>query len=188
MDPYALIRRLSGKDSRAAEILTTHGEMVAALAEEVARRFPAARTDYEFLFEAAMLHDIGMLQTDAPSLGCFGTSPYIRHGVLGRQMLEEEGLFRHALVCERHFLAGVSAGDILAQGMDLPVRDMLPVSREEKLICYADCFYSKKPGKLTRRRRPAQALASLPEFCRPVFSSWLEEFLELTLPADSSRL
>ena len=103
-------------------------------------------------------------------------------------MLEEEGLFRHALVCERHFLAGVSAEDILNQRMDLPVRDMLPVSREEKLICYADCFYSKKPGKLTREREPEKALASLPEFCRPVFSRWLEEFLELPLPVESSRL
>jgi len=188
MDPRALILRLTPEGSRAAELLITHGEMVAALAVAVAMRFPDIETDFEFLYEAAMLHDIGMLRTDAPSLGCFGTAPYIRHGVLGRQMLEEEGLHRHALVCERHFLAGVSAGDIQTQGLDLPVRDMLPVSREEILICYADCFYSKKAGKLTRRRAPAEALASLPEFCRPAFSSWLEEFLELPSPVQSSRL
>jgi uncharacterized protein len=188
MDPLALIRRLSPEGSRAAEILITHGGMVAARAAAVAMRFPAVDTDFDFLYEAAILHDIGMLRTDAPSLGCYGTAPYIRHGVLGRGMLEEEGLPRHALVCERHFLAGVSAGDIVAQGLDLPVRDMFPVSREEKLICYADCFYSKKPGNLTRERTPAKALASLPGFCRPVFSRWLEEFLEIQRPVESSRL
>lgn len=164
--------------SEAERILIAHGEAVAAKAEKAARRFPEVDTDFNFLYEAAMLHDIGMTGTYVPSLDCYGQSPYIHHGIIGRRFLEGEGLPRHALVCERHFLTGVSREDILREGMDLPVRDMLPESWEEKLICYADCFYSKKPGRLKVEKSPEEVLRKLPDFCKPVFRQWLVEFME----------
>lgn len=125
--------------------LVTHSQQVTALAQAICNHLLACGVpvDTEFVGEAAMLHDVGIIHTDAPSIHCHGTEPYIRHGILGRQMLEAIGLYRHALVCERHTGAGISLDDILSQQLPLPHRDMLPISIEEKVVCYADKFYSK---------------------------------------------
>jgi uncharacterized protein len=63
--------------------------------------------------------------------------------MLGAEMLRNEGLPRHALVCERHTGSGLSADDIIKENLPLPPRDMLPLSVEERVICYADKFFSK---------------------------------------------
>ena len=107
--------------------------------------------DLDFVYEAAMLHDIGVVRCDAPSILCFGSLPYICHGVQGRDMLDDLGLHRHALVCERHTGSGLTVDDIIAQNLPLPHRDMTPVSLEEKAICYADKFFSKS-GNLTQEK------------------------------------
>ena len=91
----------------------------------------------------AMLHDIGIVRCNAPSIFCTGAGPYIRHGMLGAEMLRNEGLPRHALVCERHTGSGLSVDDIIKENLPLPPRDMLPLSVEERVICYADKFFSK---------------------------------------------
>ena len=36
-----------------------------------------------------MLHDIGIFQTDAPGIHCFGSQPYICHGRLGAELLRK---------------------------------------------------------------------------------------------------
>ena len=58
-------------------------------------------------------------------------------------MLDKLGLTRHGLVCERHVGVGISADQVVRQKLPLPARDMLPLSVEERLICYADKFFSK---------------------------------------------
>ena len=109
-----------------------------------------------------MLHDIGMCRTDAPGIHCHGTEPYIRHGILGRQMLDSIGLYRHGRVCERHTGAGITAAEIISQHLPIdPPRDLLPESIEEKLVCYADKFFSKsridEPPKTMDRVRKSLA-------------------------------
>ena len=125
--------------------LVTHSQQVAALANDLCCRLVERHMpiDAEFVHEAALLHDIGIFRTHAPAIHCHGSEPYICHGILGRQLLEGMGLFRHALVCERHTGAGLSLDDIVSQHLPLPARDMLPVSLEEKVVCYADKFFSK---------------------------------------------
>ncbi len=127
------------------ELLVAHSRQVAELAVQLSRRLVASHQpmDIDFVYEAAMLHDIGMFKTNAPSIYCHGTEPYICHGVIGRKLLESIGLFRHALVCERHTGAGLTTAEIIDQRLPLPHRDMLPQSLEEKAVCYADKFYSK---------------------------------------------
>ncbi len=127
------------------ELLTRHSTQVAMLARQLCERLIAGMhpVDEDFVWEASMLHDIGIFKTHAPSIYCHGTEPYICHGVIGRHLLESIGLFRHALVCERHTGAGLTAQEIIDQGLPLPHRDMLPLSLEEKVVCYADKFYSK---------------------------------------------
>ena len=116
---------------------------MAKLALEMGRAHPELNLDLQFVEEAAMLHDIGIIKTAAESLDCYGDEPYICHGVLGAEILRAEGLDKHALVCERHTGTGLSKDYIDRHGLPIPSRDMLPVSLEEKLVCYADKFFSK---------------------------------------------
>lgn len=130
------------------DTLYIHSQQVADLAVRLAVRYndlhPAVDPlDTDFVREAAMLHDIGMFRTDAPGIHCHGTEPYICHGIIGAEVLREHGLPRHALVCERHTGTGLSLDDIIGQDLPLPHRQMLPVTLEEKVICYADKFFSK---------------------------------------------
>ncbi|MEW5908560.1 MAG: HDIG domain-containing metalloprotein [Thermodesulfobacteriota bacterium] len=143
MNPSDIIAKYYEPGSRAHQILVRHGEAVAGRAVAVAKELLNLEIDLEFIREAAMLHDIGIYLTHMPSIECNGKLPYICHGVLGRTILECHGLKRHALVCERHVGVGIDLSDIRKFGLPLPQRDMLPVTIEEEIICYADKFYSK---------------------------------------------
>ena len=125
-----------------------------------------------------MLHDIGVVKVDAPAIACYGTEPYIRHGVLGAEMLRQEGLERHALVCERHTGTGLTLEQIVEQGLPLPHQDMQPQSIEEQIICFADKFFSKT--RLDTEKSVDQARRSLEKFGSEglaKFDAWCERFL-----------
>ncbi len=143
MDFLSIIKKYYEEGSDAFELLLRHSRQVADKAMAIIEAKPELEVNRDFVYEAAMLHDIGVFLTDAPDIYCHGTEPYIKHGILGRGLLDELGLPRHALVCERHTGAGISIADIKSQGLPLPLRDMLPLTIEEKLVCYADKFYSK---------------------------------------------
>lgn len=137
---------------RCMEIMRIHSECVFQKAETLARNSRYADAiDYVFLREAAMLHDYGIIGVDAPSIGCFGSAPYIAHGLIGAQYLRELDpvrYARHARICERHIGSGLTASEILDEKLPLPAKDFLPETFEEKLITYADCFFSKNPEYL----------------------------------------
>lgn len=146
IEPVNIIKKYYKADSITFNLLVSHGKMVAKKALEIAKRLHKLNPDYYFIEEAAILHDIGIYKTFMPELGCFGNKPYICHGYLGREILEKEGLPKHALVCERHIGMGLTVEDIIRNKFPLPKRDMIPLSLEEKIICFADKFYSKKEG------------------------------------------
>lgn len=146
MDCMDIIRDIYPKDAPVLDVLLTHSRQVCDKALQAARQVVHLNPDMDFIAEAAMLHDIGMIRTSAPAIGCRGHEPYIRHGVIGRAILEDYHLPRHGLVCERHIGVGLSMADIECQGLPLPVRDMLPVTLEETIVCYADTFFSKTNG------------------------------------------
>jgi uncharacterized protein len=123
--------------------LIRHSRAVADKALSIARSLDRLELDLVFIEEAAMLHDIGIYRTKAPKIGCYGSAPYIRHGVLGREILDKAGMPQHALVCERHVGAGITAAEIKAGRLPLPIRDMVPLSSEEKIICLADTLFSR---------------------------------------------
>lgn len=152
IDTYSIIYRYYEQGSTLCNLLIKHSEQVAAMARQLAERLVAHHTpvDIDFVVEAAMLHDIGIIHTNAPGIYCNGTEPYICHGVIGRAMLDDIGLFRHALVCERHTGAGLALKEIEQRQLPLPHRDLLPVSIEEKLVCYADKFFSKSHPERVR--------------------------------------
>lgn len=159
MNPLEIIEKYYEPSGSLYETLTVHSEMVKRKALEcISRR--GLQVDTDFVAEAAMLHDIGIFRCDAPDIYCEGELPYICHGVEGCRILGEEGLLRHALVCERHTGAGLSVDDIINQSLPLPHRDMLPISMEEKLICYADKFYSKS-GDIRQEKNLDSVLKSM---------------------------
>ena len=143
MEPVNILKTVYGDLPQVLNLLLIHGRVVGEKAIEIADRCPKLSIDRDFVMEAALLHDIGIRECNAPSIGCFGNLPYVRHGIEGRLLLEERGLSRHALVCERHVAMGIDREEIHERQSPLPYRDMLPITIEEKLICFADKFFSK---------------------------------------------
>lgn len=164
MEPLTIIQKYFEPGSVAMDILIEHSRMVMAKALAVAKQVIHFSPDLTFIREAAMLHDIGIVFVNAPHLGCHGDKPYIYHGYLGRELLEKEGFPLHALVCERHIGTGLSITDIESQNLLLPKRDMRPLTIEEKIICYADKFYSKRIGLLRHEKTFGQARNALEKF------------------------
>ncbi|MEJ2695715.1 MAG: hypothetical protein P8013_03625 [Candidatus Sulfobium sp.] len=152
LDPLEIIRKYYDPGSAAFPILVEHGRLVAGRSLEIAAKVTHLLPDRVFIEEAAMLHDIGIFMTRAPGIGCDGDKPYVCHGYLGRELLEREGLPRHALVCERHVGVGISIDDIDHFKLPLPRREMMPITVEEKIICFADKFFSKDGGKAGHER------------------------------------
>ena len=159
MDYNLIIQKYYKDNPELLSILVKHSKAVAEKALAIAEAHPELRLDRQFIMEAAMVHDIGIIKTNAPDIQCFGTEPYIRHGVLGAEMLRAEGYPRHARVCERHTGAGLSLKEIEEQHLPLPHEDLLPETLEEKAICYADKFFSKT--KLEREKTLAEAERSV---------------------------
>ena len=117
MDYLQLIYKHYPEDGALRRLLLVHSRSVTQKALQIAMLHPRLCLNLSFIEEAAMLHDIGICQTDAPGIYCHGTHPYICHGILGAAMLRAEGLERHARVCERHTGAGLSLNDIVSQGL-----------------------------------------------------------------------
>jgi len=175
----SILQRNFGKNRDAFEIVLEHSKMVAAKAVTIARSLSDPTININFIEEAALLHDIGISLIHAPRISCTGDAPYICHGILGRQILDSEGLSSHALVCERHIGVGISVKDVVQQQLPLPRRDMVPITVEEKIICYADLFYSKKPGRLHSEKSIEEikkALQKHGEHKVVIFENWVKEF------------
>ncbi len=185
MDFQSIIDQFYPSESELRRILLVHSRQVADRSLKIAKQHPELKLDVEFLKEASMLHDIGIVKCNAPSIQCFGTEPYICHGMIGAQMLRSlntdgahYNLERCALVCERHTGTGITREQIEAQHLPLPPDiSYVPESLEEQVICYADKFYSK--SDLSLERSVVQTAQSLEKFGTPgvrKFFKWVEMF------------
>ena len=157
MNALAIINKYYSEENELKHILLTHSRSVADKALQIAVKHPELHLDTGFLEEAALLHDIGIFMTDASGIQCFGT---------------------HALVCERHTGAGMSLQSIIEQDLPIPHRDMVPVSMEEQVICFADKFFSKT--HLDREKSVEKALKSISRYGEDGvirFKHWCECFL-----------
>lgn len=177
MDYQAIINHYYPDDDELKRLLLVHSRAVADKALSICDRHPELGLNRDFIEAAAMLHDIGIRECDAPGIHCYGTRPYIQHGLAGAEMLRptsnpsprdrcidtnhapslgeyhvpslgdgwDELLAR---VCQRHTGAGIMRSEVVAQGLPLPLLDddsepYMPETLEEKLVCYADKFFSK---------------------------------------------
>ena len=147
MNYLSLIDKYYGNYPQLREVLVTHSRQVADRALRIIDAHPEwtenGLVDRAFVEEAAMLHDIGIIFCDAPKIYCRGAHKYIEHGYLGAELLRAEGYPKHALVAERHTGTGITIEQVEREELPIPERDYCPQSLEEKIICYADKFYSK---------------------------------------------
>ena len=151
MKPEAVIGVFYAKEPALCRLLLKHSLQVRGKAFQIMARSDLA-LDREAVSAGALLHDLGIVRCHAPGILCFGELPYISHGVAGAEMLRaygsENGLDCEAFarICERHTGSGLTAEDIRSQHLPLPVRDFVPETDEEVLICLADKFFSKSGG------------------------------------------
>ncbi len=177
MNYQAIIDKYYPEDNDLRRLYLHHCRDVADKALAVADRHPELALDRDFLEAGAMLHDLGVFMCNAPGIHCYGTEPYIRHGIIGAELLRAEGFPALARVCERHTGTGITAKAIYELNIPLPEEDFLPETMEEQVICYADKFFSKSHPE--RHRNVEQAARSLAKFGNDGvvrFRRWAEMF------------
>ena len=179
MNPLEIIDKYYPADSPARGILITHSQNVAREALQIAKA-KAIDIPEEDIYNAAMLHDIGIFLTAAPGIQCFGSLPDIAHGYAGADLLRKEGVpEKYARVAERHTGSGLSSEDIENQHLPLPSgRSYMPETTLEKLICFADCFWSKtRPDQRKDLDRVRQSIKKFGEGAISRFDGLAAEFL-----------
>ena len=161
-------------------IYMIHVTLVTAKALKIARKLKLSKQQQRFIEEACMLHDIGIIKVNSRKIGCHGELPYIQHIVEGRKILDAEGLPEHAKICENHIgVGGLTKEEIIAKKLLLPQRDMLCETIEEKIISYADLFYSKNPNHLFQEKDLRQVKAKAKKLGKrqeKLLEKWLKQF------------
>ncbi|MFB6849196.1 HDIG domain-containing metalloprotein [Streptomyces sp. NPDC056373] len=142
----AEIRALHEKYAPTTEAFTLvhrHCEIVTGIAEQLLSAPHLAHLDAELVRAGCLLHDIGVYRLYGDD-GRLDHANYIRHGLLGHEILEAEG-FPEALrrFCSHHTGVGLTRHDIVSQALPLPPADFVAVTEEERLVMYADKFHTK---------------------------------------------
>jgi uncharacterized protein len=128
--------------AQALEVVYTHCLIVCGIAEQLHAR-SGQDLDTALVRAGSLLHDIGVYRL-FDEAGQVDHANYIRHGVLGYELLREEGLPEE--ICRfasRHTGVGLTRDDVLRQGLPLPPADYVAETGEEILVMYADKFHSK---------------------------------------------
>ena len=159
-----LLKKYYLGSTTAFKYLHQHSVAVAEYAVQIAERNKNMNPDINFVHTSALLHDIAIFMTHAPGIGCYGKFPYLAHGYLGKRLLDYEGYPEHALVCERHVGVGITKEDVVKSDLPLPHLDMIPITVEEEIVCYADKFFSKIPGRLTTPKDPDKIIRKLEKY------------------------
>jgi len=127
----ALLKKHS-KNQDSFDKVLAHSKAVQKKAIELAEGIPDIDKDY--IRVGSLLHDIGRFDT-------YPNDPE-KHGIVGAAILRKEDLHEYAPIAERHLGAGISKEDIEEQGIDLPPKDYIPITKEEKIITHADNLIS----------------------------------------------
>lgn len=116
------------RDAGCSRSVVRHCVNVARIAARIGGELVAAGHGLDLgLVEAgALLHDLGRSVTHG-----------VEHGAVGGELCRGLGLPDAVMrIVERHVGAGIPAGE--AEELELPAGEYMPVSLEEKLVCYAD--------------------------------------------------
>lgn len=123
-------------------LVFTHCQIVKDISEQLIKKNNLT-INKKLVIAGSLLHDIGVYKLINKE-GVVDEINYIRHGVEGHYILSQEGFSEElCLIAERHTGVGISRNDVIKQKLNLPVRDYLALTLEEKIIMYADKFHSK---------------------------------------------
>ena len=101
---------------------------MAKIALKIAKRLKKKgfSVDLELVEIGALLHDIGRSKTHT-----------VHHAIVGAKIAEQRGLPKSIVrIIERHVGGGITAQE--AEKLGWPVKDYVPETLEEKIVCYAD--------------------------------------------------
>lgn len=123
-------------------LVHTHCAIVCGIAEQLLSR-SGTGADPALVRAGSLLHDIGVYRLYGAS-GALDHSQYVRHGVLGRDLLADLG-FPAALCrfCSCHTGVGLNRADVRAQHLPIPEEDYLAETAAEELVMFADKFHTK---------------------------------------------
>ncbi|GAA2145213.1 HD domain-containing protein [Actinomadura napierensis] len=137
----ALHERLA-PSREAFELVWTHCAIVCRIAERLMDG-GGPDVDKDLVRAGCLLHDVGVYRLYDVT-GEVDHKQYIRHGVLGHEVLEAEGLPEVLCrFCSHHTGMGLTRDDVERQNLPLPPGDYLAETAEERLVMYADKFHSK---------------------------------------------
>lgn len=115
-------------DANCASHVLRHCRAVATVAVRIAQEIAKQghSVDIDLVQAGALLHDIGR-----------GVTHSIDHGVAGVIIAQSFGLAPSLIrIIERHIGSGITSTE--AQRLELPIKNYLPISVEEKIVTYAD--------------------------------------------------
>jgi uncharacterized protein len=116
------------KDANCASHVLRHCQAVATVAVRIAQEISTQGydVDIDLVQAGALLHDIGR-----------GTTHSVDHGVAGVIIAQSFGVAPSLIrIIKCHIGSGITSKE--ARRLELPVKDYLPKSLEEKIVTYAD--------------------------------------------------
>ncbi len=122
-EALVLLRRMG-----CSEGVIEHSKTVAEVAVDLAKKLRenGVEVDVELVEVGALLHDIGRAKTHD-----------VRHGYIGGEIGRSLGLPEKLVkIIERHVGGGITARE--AKELNMPPRDFIPRTVEEKIVAYAD--------------------------------------------------
>ncbi|WP_030439602.1 HD domain-containing protein [Actinoplanes subtropicus] len=129
-------------NAAALDLVHTHCVIVAEMAAELIAN-NRLDVDAALVRAGCLLHDIGVYRLYRAD-GSLDHANYIRHGILGHELLSELGFPATVCrFCSCHTGVGITRDDIRRQALPLPIGDYVARSPEEHLVMYADKFHSK---------------------------------------------
>lgn len=147
MPSYEGALKLLRKAGCSGEVVA-HCIAVSRIAVEIAESClrKGRKLDLTLIKAGSLLHDIGRAVTHD-----------VKHGVMGAALARAMGLPASIVrIVETHVGAGIPADE--AEELGLPKKDYLPLTAEEKIVCYAD--------KLTKGDERVEFAQALREFAQ----------------------
>jgi uncharacterized protein len=106
------------------EWVIMHSQAVCKKALEISEYYPEA--DKELIRKGALLHDIGRSKSNK-----------IDHAYIGGEIAKELNYSKEVInIIERHIGTGISKEE--SKNMDIPTKDYIPITLEEKIVSHAD--------------------------------------------------
>ena len=140
-DEITKLHKKYAPTNKAYDSIYTQCCIVESIALQFAKRIKGVNID--LVSTGALLHDIGVYELYLKD-NEIDEANYIRHGILGYEVLKSEGLAENICrIASHHTGVGITKADVLSQELPIPEEDYFAENDEELIVMYADKFHSK---------------------------------------------